>query len=120
MADYMRRYATLAHAATLFLATTLACIAVSASAQQADFFKPNPHRRELKAVQIPTTIRIDGRLDEPEWALAPGATDFIQVEPYQGQPSQFATVIKVLYNRKFLYIGVSCKDPKGKKAIMAT
>src|SRR5579863_8084624 len=95
-------------------------IAVSTTAQQTDFLKPNPHRRELKAVQISGLIRIDGRLDEPEWALAPGATDFIQVEPYQGQPSKFATIIKVLYNQKYLYIGVTCKDPKGKKAIMAT
>jgi hypothetical protein len=106
----MRRYATFA----------CICMATTVSGQQTDFFKPDPHRRELKAIPIATAIRIDGRLDEPEWALAPGASDFIQVEPYQGQPANFPTIIKVLYNQKYLYVGVICKDPKGKKAIMAT
>lgn len=93
---------------------------LSARAQQADFFSPNPHRRELKAIPIATSLHVDGLLDEPEWALSAGASDFIQVEPFQGQPSQFPTIIKVLYNQKFLYVGVTCKDPKGKRAIMAT
>ena len=100
----------------------LACLIISlcAAAQRSDFFKPNPVRRELKAIPISTAIRVDGWLSEPEWALTPGAADFIQIEPYQGQPSGFTTIIKVLYNQKFLYVGIICKDPKGKKAIMAT
>ncbi|MDB5141763.1 MAG: carbohydrate binding family 9 protein, partial [Mucilaginibacter sp.] len=95
-------------------------IASPAFCQDADFFKPNPIRRELKAVKIINSLKIDGELSEPEWNLTKGASDFIQVEPMQGKPSQFVTIIKVLYNQKFLYIGVICKDPKGKKAIMAT
>lgn len=95
-------------------------ITVYAFGQDADFFKPNPHRRELKAVKITGNIKVDGVLDEPEWALTPGASDFIQIEPYQGKPSKFVTIIKVLYNQKYLYVGVICRDPEGKKAIMAT
>lgn len=119
----MRRHAnTIAPAAALAFAITLAWLltATATVAQQSDFFKPNPIRRELKAIPILTSIRIDGLLDEPEWGLTPGATDFIQIEPSQGQPSQFATIIKVLYNQKYLFVGVVCKDPKGKHAIMAT
>src|SRR5882672_12523211 len=95
-------------------------IASPAFCQDADFFKPNRVRRELKAIKIINSLKIDGELSEPEWNLTKGATDFIQVEPMQGKPSQFVTVIKVLYNQKFLYVGVICKDPKGRKAIMAT
>ena len=95
----------------LFVASTAFC-------QDADFFKPNHLRRELKAVKITTNLKIDGELNEPEWNLTKGASDFIQIEPMQGKPSQFATIIKVLYNQKFLYIGVICKDPKGRKAIL--
>jgi len=95
-------------------------IASPAFSQDADFFKPNHIRRELKAVKIITNLKIDGELNEPEWELTKGASDFIQVEPMQGKPSQFVTIIKVLYNQKFLYVGVICKDPKGRKAIMAT
>jgi len=88
--------------------------------QDAEIFKPNPHRRELKAVKISGNIKVDGVLDEPEWALSTGASDFIQVEPYQGKPSKFVTIVKVLFNQKYIYFGIICKDPQGKKAIMAT
>src|ERR1700733_6803304 len=103
-------------------AATIVLLLISSSmqGQQTDFFKPGPVRRELKALPITGNIRIDGLLDEPEWAMTAGATDFIQVEPNQGHPSDFVTIVKVLYNQKYLYIGVICKDPKGKKAIMAT
>lgn len=104
----------------LFACCLIFLIAPDVFAQDAEFFKPNPHRRELKAIKITGNIKVDGVLDEPEWNLTIGASDFIQVEPYQGQPSKFVTVIKILYNQKYLYVGVICKDPKGKKAIMAT
>ncbi len=98
----------------------LLCIATFALGQDADIFKPNPNRRQLKAVKIFTNIKIDGLLNEPEWALTPGASEFIQADPDQGKPSRFVTVVKVLYNQKYLYIGVISKDPLGKRAIMAT
>src|SRR6185437_16063493 len=91
-----------------------------ASAQDTDFFRPPEHRRELRAIKIAGNIKIDGVLDEPSWSLSPGATDFIQIEPYQGRPSNFHTIVKVLYNAKYLYVGFICKDKKGRKAIMAT
>src|SRR5262249_29792862 len=108
--NYMRTGLTL-----LFLLLT-----AFAFGQDAAFFKPNPHRREIKAVKITASIKVDGALDEPEWAQAPGVSDFIQIEPYQGQPSKFVTIVKVLYNQKYLYFGIQCRDPQGRKAIMAT
>src|SRR5476649_2293593 len=104
----------------LYIQLLLLLIASSAFCQDGDFFKPNHVRRELKAVKIITNLKIDGVLNEPEWALTAGASDFIQVEPYQGKPSEFVTVVKVLYNQKYIYFGITCKDPLGKKAIMAT
>ncbi|HEY4324639.1 MAG TPA: DUF5916 domain-containing protein [Mucilaginibacter sp.] len=94
--------------------------ASGAFAQDAEFFKPNPHRREIKAVKITGNIKVDGVLNEPEWLLTMGVTDFVQVDPYQGKPSKFQTTIKILYNKKYLYAGIVCKDPAGRKAIMAT
>ncbi len=104
----------------LYIQIFLLLIASSAFCQDGDFFKPNPVRRKLKAVKITGNIKIDGVLNEPEWNLTLGASDFIQIEPYQGKPSEFTTIIKVLYNQKYLYVGIICKDPKGRKAIMAT
>ncbi|NCD71713.1 carbohydrate binding family 9 domain-containing protein [Mucilaginibacter agri] len=89
-------------------------------AQDAVLFNPSTVRREIKAIKINSNLNIDGVLNEAEWKTAIGATNFTQIEPYQGKPSNYPTTIKVLYNRTFLYIGVLCADPQGKKAIMAT
>src|ERR1700741_3570721 len=91
-----------------------------AFAQDADFFKPDSVRRQLKAIKISTSLNIDGKLDEQEWALALPSPQFIQVEPYQGKPTAFETQVKVLYNQKYLYFGIVLHDPLGKKAIRAT
>src|SRR5579863_9997154 len=96
------------------------CLSLSAFAQNEDFFKPDSVRRTVKAVRITTSIKVDGLLDEPEWSLAATSAPFIQVEPHQGQSSLYATLVKVLYNRQYLYFGIICKDPLGKKAIRAT
>jgi len=89
-------------------------------AQDADFFKPDSVRKQLKAVKITTSINVDGLLNEPEWKLAALSSTFIQIEPYQGKAPNYDTRVMALYNQKYLYFGVICKDPLGKKAIMAT
>jgi hypothetical protein len=96
------------------------CLSLSAFAQNGDFFKPDSVRKTVKAVKITTAIKVDGVLDEPEWSLAAPSAPFIQIEPYQGQAPHYATLVKVLYNRQYLYFGIICKDPLGKKAIRAT
>ena len=96
------------------------CLSLSAFAQNGDFFKPDSARKTIKAVKITTAIKVDGLLEEPEWNLAAPSAPFIQVEPYQGQASHYVTLVKVLYNRQYLYFGIICKDPLGKKAIRAT
>jgi len=89
-------------------------------AQDADFFKPDSVRRALKAVKITGSINVDGLLDEPDWSLATASSPFIQIEPYQGKAPNYATRVKCLYNQKYLYFGITCSDPLGKRAIMAT
>jgi hypothetical protein len=96
------------------------CLSSSAFAQNGDFFKPDTVRKTVKAVRITAEIKVDGLLDEPEWSLAAPSAPFTQVEPYQGQASLYTTLVKVLYNRQYLYFGIICKDPLGKKAIRAT
>ncbi len=66
---------------------------------------------ELRAFRIkPDQIVLDGRLDEPQWALAPLATGFIQREPYPGRPATERTIVKVLYDEENLYIGAILYD----------
>ena len=50
--------------------------------------------------------KIDGRLTDEAWALAPAQGSFIQREPHYGEPSTEKTEFRVLYDDKTLYIGV--------------
>jgi hypothetical protein len=50
--------------------------------------------------------KIDGRLTDDVWALAPAQGNFVQREPVYGQPSTEKTEFRVLYDDKTLYLGV--------------
>ena len=76
--------------ASLFLA--LACLAPAAA------FAQNPENgaidydtarleRRLKAAPAQGRIELDGRLDEPSWAQAPLANNFVQNDPDEGKPA---------------------------------
>jgi hypothetical protein len=73
-------------------------------------FLPPEQPLEIGAVEISGALTIDGKLDEPEWLLAPPASGFVQQNPKQGQAASFPTEVRVLYNQQFLYIGAVCYD----------
>ena len=99
----------------VFLAFTLGCYC-----QQKEIFEPDSVRREIEAVQINTSLHIDGLLNEPEWKLAKPSPQFIEIEPVQGHAPGEATDVKILYNRQFLYIGIFAHDSLGIKALRST
>lgn len=59
--------------------------------------------------------RVDGKLTDEAWALAPAQGNFLQREPSYGQPSTEKTEFRVLYDDNTLYIGVWVWDsfPEG-------
>lgn len=66
-----------------------------------------------KALQIRYTlgeIIVDGILSEPSWQTAAVADSFIQIEPQEGQPTQYRTQVCSLFDEKFLYVGALCID----------
>lgn len=89
-------------------------------AQDATMFQPSAVRRTLQSTRAEKSVKVDGYLDDTDWSRAVVASDFIQVEPLQGQPATQATEIRVLHDRNFLYFGVFSSDSLGKKAIRAT
>lgn len=78
-----------------------------------------PTRSEAPTLEaVPVTgaePRIDGRLDDPAWASAPVATDFVQLEPDEGRPSSERTKAWVLYGRDALFVAFKAydRDPGG-------
>ncbi|MGH7443627.1 MAG: DUF5916 domain-containing protein [Longimicrobiales bacterium] len=59
------------------------------------------------------TIELDGRLDESIWVTVTAATDFIQMEPTEGQPALQRTEVRVVYDDAALYIGARMYDTEG-------
>jgi len=64
------------------------------------------------AVKLPAghAPKIDGRLDDAEWQLAPVQGRFVQREPQFGWAATEPTEFRVLYDDKTLYIGVWAYD----------
>lgn len=96
------------------------CFTTIVRAQDVSIYKPDSIKKTLEAVEISSILRIDGKLDEEDWKRANPSPRFTQVTPNQGEEPSFDTHIKVLYNNKYLYLGIICLDSLGKKAIRAT
>lgn len=68
---------------------------------------PRPHAR---ATRIATPITIDGVLDEPAWTQAEPIDDFSQNRPNTGYPATERTVVRIVYDDRFLYVGATLDD----------
>lgn len=89
-------------------------------AQEVNMIQPDSIKKVLEAMEVEETIKVDGKLSEAAWQKVKPSPRFTQVDPYQGNDPNFETKIKVLYNQKYLYLGVICLDSLGKDAIRAT
>ena len=70
---------------------------------------------ELRVNVLSTELRLDGLMDEQEWAKLSGIQNLTMVEPKQGAIPVAQTIIKVLAGPKEIVLGIQCKDsdPKG-------
>jgi len=96
------------------MAVALTLVSVRPGAAQTDFAAIRA-TKQLEAVRTSEPIVVDGRLDEPAWARAPVATDFIQQEPVEGAISTERSEVRVLYDDDALYVGGTFydSDPRG-------
>lgn len=65
---------------------------------------------EVRIVRSAQSPVIDGRLDDAVWAQAAVINHFSQAEPKPGAPPSQRTQARLLYDSKFLYIGVRAFD----------
>lgn len=72
---------------------------------------PN-EKRQLSALRTTERITIDGVLNEPVWAEAAVAADFVQTAPVPGAASAFSTHVRILYDNTGIYIGAEMSDPR--------
>ncbi|MBD3412930.1 MAG: hypothetical protein GF421_00670 [Candidatus Aminicenantes bacterium] len=71
--------------------------------------------KQLSAQKTNAAIRVNGILDEKAWTSTPEATHFIQFEPEKGRPASERTVVKVLFDDRFVYFGFYCYDSEPRK-----
>ncbi len=62
---------------------------------------------------------IDGRVDDAVWATVAPYADFIQQEPFDGQPATERTEIRFLLDERTLYVGVICFDSEPDKILVS-
>lgn len=70
-----------------------------------------PQRPSLHVATTTSTIAVDGRLEEPAWALADSAV-LTQVEPREGAVPAMRTTVRVLVRPDAIIIGIRADDPE--------
>lgn len=71
----------------------------------------------LVAQPLHSTIKLDGKLDEPVWQKLPRITNFTQRELHEGEPATEKTNVAITYDKNNLYVGVWCYDKEADKII---
>jgi hypothetical protein len=82
------------------------------AAAQPDPAAVQTDRRTVAAVRLldDESISIDGQLNEPFWSRVNPAGDFLQQDPANGEPATERTEVRIAYDRRKLYLGVTCLD----------
>ena len=60
---------------------------------------------------------IDGLLDDSVWSVVDWAGDYIENQPDENTPPTHQTKFKIIYDSKYLYIGVRCFDTEPDKIV---
>ncbi len=74
-------------------------------------------RSTIRAVRVPTPLVFDGVLDEPFYRDVPAFGDFIQQEPFEGQPATEKTDVWVFFDRDYLYVSARLYDSAPDKRV---
>src|SRR5213083_2360794 len=71
----------------------------------------------VTAVRVDRAPVVDGRLDDPDWALAPPITGLVQTDPDEGRPVSEPTEVRVLYDATAVYVGARLFDAAPAKIV---
>jgi len=67
-------------------------------------------KKNVEILRITSPMFIDARLDEPVYQQAQSAKDFVQLQPYNGQPSFQPTEAWYFYDETAIYVGAMLYD----------
>jgi len=67
-------------------------------------------RPTIRAFRTSAPLVIDGKLAEPSWHNADSTWGFISNVPQVGYPESEKTVVRILYDERYLYVGATLYD----------
>jgi hypothetical protein len=66
--------------------------------------------RTARASRVDRDPKMDGTLDDPLWQQATPITNFLQREPHEGQAPTEQTEVRILYTKREVFFGITCRD----------
>ena len=72
----------------------------------------------VRAVRLTAPLRIDGRLDEADYASTVSAADFIQTEPQEAVPATEKTEVWVFYDDRYVYLSAKCWESRPEHVVV--
>ncbi len=105
---------SLARTATAF--SVLLLLSAAARAQVQPPAAPGA-KPVIRAIEVPDGIKVDGKLDEAVYTTVSGAIEFVQQEPFEGQPATEKTELWVLFDSKNLYLSFRMWDSHPERMI---
>ncbi len=72
----------------------------------------NIEKKKIAPIRTANSIKVDGLLNEADWAAAPIATEFVQLRPtpFLKETPELGTTIKIMYNNEGICIGGYLKE----------
>ena len=96
-----------------YLAILAVCSSVAAGASAAQGVPAEESHEAAptaEAAPLQGQIVVDGRLNEPGWAIVRPATEFTQLDPNEGEPASEPTEVRILFDAEALYVGARLGD----------
>ena len=87
----------------------LACV-ISFFTLQAQEKKTTVSKKTYTTKAVTKSPTIDGILDDESWNAVSWGTDFIENQPDENTPPSYQTQFKIVYDAKFIYVGVRAFD----------
>jgi hypothetical protein len=77
---------------------------------------------EVRAVPLQGVFKLDGKLDDPVWQVAPAATGLRQSRPLHqgdsaGLPATQRTEVRFAYDEAAIYVGARMFDDSGSRGV---
>src|SRR5262245_19696516 len=89
------------------VAASIAALTLVAPPSFAQTAAPRKIAVAARTAEAPT---VDGNVDDRAWQQATLLADFVQSEPLEGQPASEKTEVRLLYDDRYIYVGVICYD----------